>query len=232
MVYGCPAVFFSWRLGGSINPFHKPERTTAKAPRAPSRQGSRLQDQAIEVPIKDTHRVCVGVRRRSVPPGRGSTCCEGLTDGQPSRVCRGTRAGCRPGLPGGMVYGYPAVSSSCSLPSLQSPPPAVSPGVSALDGRHGGRALRRCAAPTATARPPCPRAPVCSMGVPWFDVPWFDGGSSAGRCTDYHALRLDIWRRAHPGAVREYRITGRCDSIERRQFRRAERRRLCSSSCR
>jgi len=46
---------------------------------------------------------------------------------------------------------------------------------------------------------------------------------------DDHALRPDVWRRAHPEAVREYRITERRDTSERRQFRRA-RRRLCPSS--
>jgi len=43
--------------------------------------------------------------------------------------------------------------------------------------------------------------------------------------TDYAALRPDVWRRAHPEAIREYRITERRDRADRKQYRRAARRR-------
>ena len=43
--------------------------------------------------------------------------------------------------------------------------------------------------------------------------------------TDYAALRPDVWRKAHPEAIREYRVTERRDRAERKQYRRAARRR-------
>ncbi len=43
--------------------------------------------------------------------------------------------------------------------------------------------------------------------------------------TDYAALRPDTWRSTHPEAVRQYRITERRDRADRKQFRRAKRRR-------
>ena len=43
--------------------------------------------------------------------------------------------------------------------------------------------------------------------------------------TDYAALRPDPWRQAHPEAIREYRITERRDRADRKQYRRAARRR-------
>jgi hypothetical protein len=42
--------------------------------------------------------------------------------------------------------------------------------------------------------------------------------------TDYHSLRPDIWKEAHPEAVREYRVQERRDRAERQRFRRAQRR--------
>jgi len=43
--------------------------------------------------------------------------------------------------------------------------------------------------------------------------------------TDYAMLRPDTWRQAHPEAIREYRVTERRDRAERKQYRRAARRR-------
>jgi transposase len=43
--------------------------------------------------------------------------------------------------------------------------------------------------------------------------------------TDYATLRPDIWRREHPEAIREYRVTERRDRADRKQYRRAARRR-------
>lgn len=48
--------------------------------------------------------------------------------------------------------------------------------------------------------------------------------------TDYAALRPDIWRQAHPEAIREYRATERRDRADRKQLRRATRRRLRAKS--
>jgi transposase len=44
--------------------------------------------------------------------------------------------------------------------------------------------------------------------------------------TDYAALRPDVWRQAHPEAIREYRVTERRDRADRKQLRRSRRRRL------
>ena len=43
--------------------------------------------------------------------------------------------------------------------------------------------------------------------------------------TDYAALRPDVWGREHPEAIREYRVTERRDRADRKQYRRAARRR-------
>ncbi len=43
--------------------------------------------------------------------------------------------------------------------------------------------------------------------------------------TDYATLRPDAWRQAHPEAIREYRVTERRDRADRKQYRRAARRR-------
>ncbi len=43
--------------------------------------------------------------------------------------------------------------------------------------------------------------------------------------TDYAALRPDIWRQTHPEAIREYRVAERRDRADRKQYRRAGRRR-------
>ena len=43
--------------------------------------------------------------------------------------------------------------------------------------------------------------------------------------TDYPALRPEVWRRAHPEAIREYRVIERRDRADRKQCRRATRRR-------
>jgi len=43
--------------------------------------------------------------------------------------------------------------------------------------------------------------------------------------TDYAALRPDVWRQAHPEAIRQYRVTERRDRAERKQYRRTARRR-------
>ena len=43
--------------------------------------------------------------------------------------------------------------------------------------------------------------------------------------TDYAALRPDVWRQTHPEAIREYRDTERRDRADRKQYRRATRRR-------
>lgn len=48
--------------------------------------------------------------------------------------------------------------------------------------------------------------------------------------TDYAALRPDAWRQAHPEAIREYRAVERRDRADRKQLRRATRRRLLSKS--
>jgi len=42
--------------------------------------------------------------------------------------------------------------------------------------------------------------------------------------TDYAAMRPDVWRQAHPEAVREYRVAERRDRADRKQARRAARR--------
>ena len=44
--------------------------------------------------------------------------------------------------------------------------------------------------------------------------------------TGYAALRPDVWRQAHPEAIREYRAVERRYRADRKQLRRAERRRL------
>jgi len=44
--------------------------------------------------------------------------------------------------------------------------------------------------------------------------------------TDYAACRPDVWRREHPEAIRSYRVTERRDRADRKQYRRAVRRRL------
>ncbi len=46
--------------------------------------------------------------------------------------------------------------------------------------------------------------------------------------TDYAALRPDTWRQTHPQAIREYRVTERRDRADRKQYRRAARRRNTS----
>jgi len=43
--------------------------------------------------------------------------------------------------------------------------------------------------------------------------------------TDYAVLRPNVWRQAHPEAIREYRVTERRDRADRKQYRRAARRR-------
>lgn len=43
-------------------------------------------------------------------------------------------------------------------------------------------------------------------------------------CTDYESLRPDVWRAAHPEAVRTYRVEERRDRADRKQRRRARRR--------
>ena len=43
--------------------------------------------------------------------------------------------------------------------------------------------------------------------------------------TDYAALRPDVWRVAHPEAIRQYRVAERRDRADRKQYRRAARRR-------
>jgi transposase len=48
--------------------------------------------------------------------------------------------------------------------------------------------------------------------------------------TGYAALRPDVWRQAHPEAIRDYRVAERRDCAARKQFRRAERRRFRSRS--
>jgi len=45
--------------------------------------------------------------------------------------------------------------------------------------------------------------------------------------TDYAAMRPDAWRIAHPEAVRTYRVEERRDRADRKQYRRAARRRSC-----
>jgi len=41
--------------------------------------------------------------------------------------------------------------------------------------------------------------------------------------TDYHALRLDVSKAAHPDSVRQYRVEERRDRAERQRFHRARR---------
>jgi transposase len=48
--------------------------------------------------------------------------------------------------------------------------------------------------------------------------------------TDYATLRPDVWRQSHPEAIREYRVTERRDRADRKQYRRAQRRRHRSKS--
>ncbi len=48
--------------------------------------------------------------------------------------------------------------------------------------------------------------------------------------TDYAKLRPDVWRREHPEAVRSYRVTERRDRANRKQYRRAVRRRRQAAS--
>ncbi|MFQ5464025.1 MAG: IS66 family transposase [Phycisphaerae bacterium] len=48
--------------------------------------------------------------------------------------------------------------------------------------------------------------------------------------TDYAALRPDAWRLAHPEATRQYRVTERRDRADRKQYRRAARRRTPRTS--
>ena len=43
--------------------------------------------------------------------------------------------------------------------------------------------------------------------------------------TEYTVLRPDVWRQTHPEAIREYRVTERRDRADRKQYRRAARRR-------
>jgi transposase len=47
--------------------------------------------------------------------------------------------------------------------------------------------------------------------------------------TDYASLRPDVWREAHPEAIREYRLAERRDRADRKQYRRAARRRIRST---
>lgn len=47
--------------------------------------------------------------------------------------------------------------------------------------------------------------------------------------TDYAALRPDVWRQAHPEAIREYRVAERRDRADRKQRRRVHRRRRANS---
>ncbi|MBP7936809.1 MAG: hypothetical protein KA354_19380, partial [Phycisphaerae bacterium] len=46
---------------------------------------------------------------------------------------------------------------------------------------------------------------------------------------DYAGLRPDVWRQAHPEAIREYRVAERRDRADRKQLRRATRRRFQAS---
>lgn len=48
-------------------------------------------------------------------------------------------------------------------------------------------------------------------------------------CTDWESLRADIWKQRHSEAVRDYRVEERRDAIDRRNLRRARRRRLLAS---
>jgi hypothetical protein len=43
-------------------------------------------------------------------------------------------------------------------------------------------------------------------------------------CTDYYALRPDIWKQSHPEAIRQYRVEERRDRADRQRLRRAVRR--------
>jgi transposase len=45
-----------------------------------------------------------------------------------------------------------------------------------------------------------------------------------GGSTDYHSMRADVWKQAHPEFIRTYRVDERRDAADRRQHRRAERR--------
>ncbi|HOW74026.1 MAG TPA: hypothetical protein PKY77_25765, partial [Phycisphaerae bacterium] len=47
---------------------------------------------------------------------------------------------------------------------------------------------------------------------------------------DYAALRPDVWRHAHPEAIREYRAVERRDRADRKQYRRVVHRRLRAKS--
>ena len=42
--------------------------------------------------------------------------------------------------------------------------------------------------------------------------------------TDYDSLRPDVWRQAHPEAIRQYRAVERRDRADRKQLHRANRR--------
>jgi hypothetical protein len=42
--------------------------------------------------------------------------------------------------------------------------------------------------------------------------------------TDYASLQADVWKQAHPEAVRSYRADERRDAADRRRLRRARRR--------
>jgi hypothetical protein len=44
-----------------------------------------------------------------------------------------------------------------------------------------------------------------------------------GGLTDYDALRPDVWKLAHPEAIRQYRVEERRDRADRKRFRRAQR---------
>jgi transposase len=48
--------------------------------------------------------------------------------------------------------------------------------------------------------------------------------------TDYETLRPDVWRTAHPEAIRQYRAQERRDKADRKQFRRAQRRLTTATS--
>ena len=48
--------------------------------------------------------------------------------------------------------------------------------------------------------------------------------------TNYASLQPDIWRESHPEAIREYRVAERRDRADRKQYRRATRRRNVSKS--
>ncbi len=48
--------------------------------------------------------------------------------------------------------------------------------------------------------------------------------------TEYATLRPDVWRQAHPEAIREYRVTERRDRADRKQLRRTTRRHFQAAS--